>query len=120
MNQNCGVFAPIRIPIPRPGDDLALYFDEMVGNDAFGLALDYSVTEFDELARLADVRVTNAEASDSGVIVHYKVYWEAFHACDDRTVTGDNARLVRGKLDGAAWHFEKAAPPAARSTLDEF
>lgn len=112
--------ADIRVTLPRPGEGLKLHFDEMVDGDGFAYALDFSVAEFDELARLTDIQLTGAEASDVGVAVYYTVYWEAFHACDDKTVTGDSARVVRGKLDGAGWLFEKATPPCVRSTLDEF
>ncbi|MGM9480270.1 hypothetical protein ACS5PN_03660 [Roseateles sp. NT4] len=92
----------------------------MVENDGFNLVLDYNVSEFDELARLTDLAVTGAEATDAGVAVHYTVSWEAFHACDDKTVGGDHARTVRGRKDGTDWVFEKAAAPATRSTVDEF
>lgn len=60
------------------------YGDEMVDGDGFAYALDFSVAGFDELARLTDIQVTGAEASDVGVAVHYIVHWEAFHACDDK------------------------------------
>lgn len=112
--------ADIRVPIPRAGEDRRLYFDEGVENDQFGLALDFSVAEFDERARMTDIQVTGAEASNFGVAVHYTVIWEAFHACDGKTIRGDAVRIVRGKTEGADWLFEKAAPPTVRSTLDEF
>lgn len=112
--------ADIRVPIPRADEDLRHYFDEMVENDQFGLALDFSVEEFEELARMVDIQVTGAEATDAGIAVHYTVSWEAFHACDDKSISGDAARVVRGRTDGADWLFEKAAPPTVRSTLDEF
>lgn len=111
--------ADIRVPIPRAGEDLRLYFDEGVENDQFGLALDFSVVEFDELARLTDIEVTGAEVTDTGVAVHYIVSWQAFHACDDNTIAGEATRVVRGTTDGADWVFMKAMPPAVRSTLDE-
>lgn len=110
----------IRVPIPSAGDDLRLYFDESVENDKFGLALDYSVAEFDELARMTDIQVINVEFNDAGVAVHYTVSYEAFHPCDDKRIQGDTARIVRGRTEGAHWVFEKAAAPAERGTLDEF
>ncbi|MCE4540771.1 hypothetical protein LXT12_26430 [Pelomonas sp. P7] len=110
----------IRVPIPQPGEYLRLYFDEMVENDGFDLALDYSVSEFDELARLTGLTVTDAPATDAGAAVHYTVSWEAFHACDGKAVGGDHSRVVRGRKDGADWVFDKAAAPTTRSTVDEF
>lgn len=112
--------AEIRVPIPRAGEDLTLYFDEMVDGDGFAHALDFKVNEFDELARMTDIQVTGAEATDAGVAVTYTVSWEAFHSCDDKTISGESPRVVRGTLDGADWLFERAAPPTVRSTLDEF
>lgn len=118
--QNPRMPTAIRVPIPQPGEDLRLYFDEMVENDGFGLALDYGVSEFDELARLTGLTVTGAQATDTGVAVHYTVSWEAFHACDDKTIGGDHARVVRGRKDGTAWVFEPANTSGSRSTVDEF
>lgn len=112
--------AETRVPIPREGEDLQLYFDAMVDADGFTHALDFSVAEFDELARMTDIQVTGAEASDAGVTVNYTICWEAFHACDGKTINGQSARVVRGKVDGADWLFERAAPNSVRSTLDEF
>ncbi|WP_394418106.1 hypothetical protein [Roseateles sp. BYS78W] len=112
--------ADMCVPIPAPGEYLQLYFNEMVENDGFGLALDFSAAEFDELAQMTDLQVTGAEATEAGVAVHYTVSWEAFHACDDRTVGRENARVVRGTVDGCDWLFERAAPSAGRSTVDEF
>lgn len=112
--------ADMCVPIPAPGEYFQLYFNEMVENDGFGLALDFSAAEFDELAQMTDLQVTGAEATEAGVAVHYTVSWEAFHACDDRTVGRENARVVRGTVDGCDWLFERAAPSAGRSTVDEF
>lgn len=109
----------IRVPIPKPGEDLTLYFDEMVDNDGFSMALDYGVAEFDERARLSGVVVTGAEITEAGVAVRYTVSWEAFHACDGKTVGGDQGRLVRGRTDGETWLFETAPFPVSRSTVDE-
>ncbi|MBW8843590.1 MAG: hypothetical protein JF607_01275 [Burkholderiales bacterium] len=110
----------IRVPIPDQATDLRLYFDEMVENDAFGTALDFSVAEFDELARLVDLQLTGAEATAGGVAVYYSVYWEAFHACDDKTVGGDHARIARGKVDGSDWVFTRAELPVGRTPADDF
>jgi hypothetical protein len=111
--------ADIRLPFPKADQDLRLYFDESVESQ-FGLALDFSVAEFDELARMTGIVVSGAEATDVGVAVHYTVSWEAFHACDDKIVTGAAARFVRGKRERSGWLFEKSAPPDVRSTRDEF
>jgi hypothetical protein len=111
--------ADIRVPIPAPGEDLRWFFDESVENDQFGLALDFSVAEFDELARMTDIEVIDVDVSDAGVAVHYSVSWAAFHPCDDKTIQGDTVRIVRGRTERTHWLFEKAASPATRSTLDE-
>lgn len=118
--QNLSMPSNIRVPSPEPGEDLRLYFDEMVENDRFGLSLDYSVTEFDELARLAGITVTGAEVSDAGVAVRYTASWEAFHACDAKTVGGEHTRVVRGSRESTDWVFERTTPLSARSTVDEF
>lgn len=107
----------LRVPIPPRVEDLRLYFDEMVENDGFGLALAYSVAEFDELAQLTDLAVTGGQATDTGVDI---VSWEAFHACDDKTVGAEHARVVRSRKDGTDWVFEPANTPGSRSTFDEF
>ncbi|MBC7484662.1 MAG: hypothetical protein H7337_22760 [Rhizobacter sp.] len=72
------------------------------------------------MARMTGIVVSGAEAADVGVAVHYTVSWEAFHAWDDKIFTGAAARIVRGKPERSGWLFEKTAPPATRSTRDEF
>jgi hypothetical protein len=110
----------ILVPIPEHNVDLRVYFDEMVDNDAFGKALDYGVSEFDERARLLDLQVTEVQATAAGVAVCYSVSWEAFHACDDRTICGEQVRVVKGTIDGPNWAFAQAPIFESRSTADEF
>lgn len=110
----------IRVPIPRPGTDLLRYFVDLASEDAFGPALDRSVVEFDERARLTGTEVTGVFPTDDGVAVAYEVSWEAFHPCDDKTVTGKHARVLRGARNASEWNFEKAAVQESRSTGGEF
>jgi len=111
----------LRVALPEPGEDLCRYFDERVQNGGLDLSLDLSVVEFDELAQLAAVTVTEVETSTSGIAVNYTVSWTAFHACDDRTFGGTHARVLRGRIDGGEWVFERVPPlPTQRDTVDEF
>lgn len=109
---------PIRVPMPAPGVDLRRYFEERVAQGELDLALDLSVIEFDELAQLSGVAVTSVETSATGIALDYAVCWTSFHACDDRSFEGRHARLLRGRAEGGAWVFERAAPPQREA--DEF
>ncbi|MDR7273137.1 hypothetical protein J2X20_005822 [Pelomonas saccharophila] len=110
----------ILVPIPEQNVDLRLYFDEMVDNESFAKALDYSVSEFDDLARLVDLEVIEVQATAADVVVCYQVSWEAFHPCDDRTIRGERVRTVKGSVDGSYWAFVKAPTSECRSTHNEF
>jgi len=111
----------LRVALPEPGDDLCRYFDERVQNGGLDPALDLSVVEFDELAQLAGVTVTGVETSAGGIAVNYTVAWTSFHACDDRTFGGTHARVLRGRVEGGEWVFERHEPwPTHRDSVEEF
>lgn len=111
----------LRVALPEPGEDMCRYFDERVQSGSLDLALDLSVVEFDELAQLAGVAVTRVNTSDAGIAVTYSVRWTSFHACDDRSFGGEQARVLRGRIDGVEWLFERARPlPTRRDVVDEF
>lgn len=101
--------------------DLRDHLTGLVARGSLDAALDLSVVEFDELAQLAGVTVTGVEAVADRVAVHYAVAWTSFHACDDRRFGGRHARLLRGRLDGGDWVFERHQPwPTQRDAADEF
>lgn len=111
----------IRLPIPAAGEDLCRYFREQFEDARVLAALDLGVVEFDELAQLQAVTVTAVETAAAGVAVHYTVRWTAFHACDDRRFGGEHARLLRGRVEGDEWVFDRFQSwPAQRDTADEF
>jgi hypothetical protein len=110
----------IRVPVPSADEDLQRYFQTLAQGEGFRRALDLSVAEFDELAQLAALSVTQVEAVGAAVAVHYRVAWTAFHACDDTTVAGQQLRIARGRIDGSAWIFERPEPLPGRHTGDEF
>ena len=64
--------------------------------------------------------MSEAELSGDRIALNYVVSWTAFHACDDRRFGGRHARVLRGRVQGGEWVFERADPPPARDTLDEF
>lgn len=109
----------IRVPMPEPSEDLQRYFDDMVENDQFGLALDFAVGEFGPRARMSDLEVTGAMADQDGIAVSYLIHWETPHACDGEAPGGRVARVARGLVDGTDWVFQMAALPAARGTREE-
>ncbi|MCE4556225.1 hypothetical protein [Pelomonas cellulosilytica] len=106
--------------MPPPGDDLRQAFQAQVARGALDAALDLSVVEFDELAQLTTVTVMGVEVTATAIAVHYTVSWSSFHACDDRTFGGQNARVLRGRADGQDWVFDPLEPmPISRSAFDE-
>jgi hypothetical protein len=108
------------VPIPQTGEDLRHYFAALVRREGGLLpALDLSVVEFDELAQLTEISVTSAEATDAGVAVGYSVSWTAFHACDDKTVSGRHERMARGRAEGGNWVFDVVEPLPGRHAGDE-
>lgn len=110
----------MRLAVPEAADLCALAAG-WVSAGRLDAALDLSVVEFDHLAQLAGVTVTEVLLSGDEVALHYRVAWTAFHACDDRHIGGQHARVLRGRREGAAWVFPPQAPwPTARDTADEF
>jgi len=107
--------------MPASGTDLHAYFEARLVSGALDAALDLSVVEFDELAQLAGVTLTSLEASATAIALGYSVSWTSFHACDDRSFGGTHARVLRGRVHGGAWLFERHEPlPTHRDSADEF
>ncbi len=106
--------------MPGPGTEVQGFFAALLASGALEAALDLSVVEFDELAQLAGCMLTRVETSATGIAVNYTVTWTAFHACDDRRFGGQHARVLRGRVDGDEWVFERHEPlPNRGDSVDE-
>lgn len=107
--------------MPAPGVDLRGYFDERVQVGDLDAALDLGVVEFDGLAQLTGITVTGVQTSTTGIAVNYLAAWTSFHACDDRSFGGTQARVLRGGVDGDEWVFQPHEPlPTRGDFADEF